>query len=67
MLQEIENVMTNDHIAHRVQREFHNLITGGFDISFAWVPSHVGVEGTERAEAEAKLASQRAPECIPIP
>ena len=67
VLQEMENVMTNDHLVHRVQREFHDLITGSFDISFAWVPSHVGVEGNERADAEAKQESQRAPEFIPIP
>ena len=59
--------MTNDHLVHRVQREFHDLITGGFDVSFAWVPSHVGVEGNERGDAETKRASQRAPELIPIP
>ena len=59
VLQEIENVMTNDHLVHRVQLEFHDLITGGFDVSFAWVPSHVGVEGNERADAKAKRATQR--------
>ena len=34
--------MTNDHLVHRVQREFHGIITGGFDVPFAGVPSHVG-------------------------
>ena len=67
VLQEMENVVTNDHLVHQVQREFHDLITGVFDVSFAWVPSPVGVEGNERADAEVKRASQRAPEFIPIP
>ena len=67
VLQEMKNVMTYGHLVHRVQREFHNLITGGFDVSFAWVPSHVGVEGNDRADAKAKRASQRAPEFIAIP
>ena len=64
VLQEMKNIIPNDH---RVQGEFHDLITGDFDVSLAWVPSHVGVEGNERANAEAKRVSQRAPEFIPIP
>ena len=66
VLQEMETVMTNDHLVHRVQREFHDLITSGFDVSFPWVSSHVGVEGNARADAETKRASQRAPEFIAI-
>ena len=31
---------------HRVQREFHDIITGGFHVSFAWVSSHVARKRT---------------------
>ena len=67
VLQEMENVMTKDHLVHRVQIEFHDIIASGVDVTFAWVPSHVGVEGNEKADIAAKRASRRAPEFVPIP
>ena len=45
-LQELNNVMTYDHLVHRVQLEFHQIITSGY-VTLMWVPSHVGIQGNE--------------------
>ena len=42
-LQELSNVMTYDHLVHRVQLEFHQIITSGYGVTLTWVPSHVGI------------------------
>ena len=66
-LQEMKNVLTYDHLVHRVQLEFHEIITSGYDVTLTWVPSHVGIQGNENVDAEARQASLRPPEFIPIP
>ena len=63
-LQEFKNVMTYDHLVHRVQLEFHEMIASGYDVTLTWVPSHVS---NKNVDAEARRASLRPPEFITIP
>ena len=51
--------MIYDHLVHRVLLEFHELIASGYDVTLTWVPSNVGIEGNENADAEARRASLR--------
>ena len=37
-------VMTYDHLVHRVQLEFHEMMASGYDVTLTWVLSHVGIE-----------------------
>ncbi|XP_055924597.1 uncharacterized protein LOC129956691 [Argiope bruennichi] len=36
---------------------YHSLEKNGFDIIFCWIPSHVGIDGNEKADNIARLAS----------
>ena len=66
VLQELKHVITY-HPVHRVQLEFHQIITSGCDATLTWLSSHVGIQGNEIADIEARRASSRPPEFIPIP
>ena len=55
-LQELNNVMTFDHLVHRVQLEFHQSITSGYGATLTWVPSHVRIQGNEIVGIEARRA-----------
>ena len=59
--------MTSDHLVHRVQLEFHQIITSGYGVTLRGVPSHVGIQGNKIVDIEARRASSRPPEFIPIP
>ena len=37
-LQEFKNVMTYDHLIHRMQLEFHEMVASGYDVTLTWVP-----------------------------
>ena len=65
-LQELNNVMTYDHLVHRVQLEFHQVIASAYGVTLTWVPSHLGIQGNEIVDIEARRASSRPPEFIPI-
>ncbi|KAL3243203.1 hypothetical protein MRX96_047564 [Rhipicephalus microplus] len=43
-------------IARRLTRKFTVIVRSGCDVSFQWVPSHVGVRGNEAADALARDA-----------
>ena len=50
-LQELNNVMTYDHLDHRVQLDFHQIITSGYGVNLKWLQSHVGIQGNEIVES----------------
>ena len=54
VLQEIKNVLTNDHLVQRAQQQFHQIIERGYDVTLTWVPSYVGILGNESVYLEAK-------------
>ncbi|XP_075750746.1 uncharacterized protein LOC142817582 [Rhipicephalus microplus] len=46
-------------IAQRLTRKFTVIVRSGCDVSFQWVPSHVGVRGNEAADELARDAHDR--------
>ena len=67
-LDSIRKFEPQNHIAANIMNTIHLLKTQrGKDISFCWVPSHVGIAGNEFADAAAKEASNRIPDDITIP
>ena len=60
---QFKNVMTYDHLVHRLQLEFLEIIASGL----TWVSNHVGIEGNANVDPEARRASLRPPEFIRIP
>lgn len=66
-IEAINDVRTNDHLVHRLQVQLSDVIKKGSVVTVCWIPSHVGISGNDRADLEAKRASLRPEEFIPIP
>ena len=49
-----------------ILQKIYKLQLKRYEIEFCWVPSHVGIQGNEKADGKAVEASKRNPECIPI-
>ena len=65
-LQGIGNFQT-DGMVYRIKVYIHERKNDGKNVLFLWTSSHVGIEGNEEADAEAKRAATRPAEFIPIP
>ena len=58
---------TNDHPTIRyIIHKLHVARAQGIQVEICWIPSHLGIQGNERADLKAKEASRRTPELIPI-
>jgi kelch-like protein 2/3 len=57
-LQAIQNRKWSSPLICSILEKCHILATTGKEIHFCWIPSHVGITGNERADAEAKAALQ---------
>ena len=57
----------NNHPTSRyINHKLHSLQNRNINVEICWVPSHIGIDGNERADQKAKEASRRNPELIPI-
>ena len=59
-VQSLGDVYTSHPILSRIHNILFSLKKDGFTISFAWVPSHVGIKGNELADTAAKEATTEA-------
>jgi ribonuclease HI len=57
-LQAIYNAKWSNPLICDILEKCHFLSLSGKDVHFCWVPSHVGISGNDRADAEAKAALQ---------
>jgi kelch-like protein 2/3 len=55
-LQAIENQDTDHPIIHRILDKLHQLKTQTKEVTFCWIPSHIGIAGNSRADQAAKTA-----------
>ena len=51
----IKNTTKFDYITQSIQESLKNLKDIGNEITFFWIPSHIGIEGNEKADALANL------------
>ena len=54
----IKNTTKFDYITQRIQESLKKLKDIGKEITFFWIPSHIGIEGNEKADALAKSACE---------
>ena len=67
-LSAFETHPTSSHILELIRRRMYRAHCRGKSVTIAWVPSHVGISGNERADRCAKSATQeRVPTGIGIP
>jgi ribonuclease HI len=64
-LQCIKDKYTKNAMCRRLQYEIHELLLTK-TVEFCWIPSHIGLEGNEKADRKAKEASIRNPEPIAV-
>ena len=59
--------IANDHPTIRyIIHKLHVIRAQGIQVEICWIPSHLGIEGNEKADLKAKEASRRTPELIPV-
>ena len=56
-LQAINNILCSHPIVSKIQSYIVKLKQNGKSIKFCWIPSHVGLDGNEKADELAKLAT----------
>jgi len=47
----------SNYLIPLIRSKYHSLIKSGFSIQMVWIPSHVGIDGNELADAAAKRAA----------
>ena len=64
----IESLNTRNHhpLVKEIVHSLDILHGRGITVEYCWIPSHIGIEGNEKADQKAKAASSRAPELAPI-
>ena len=63
VLQALTNVHTSHPVIRKLIDEVDDIKREGRDVEFCWIPSHVGIEGNEKAD---EAAAQRQEEYIPV-
>ena len=53
------NVSVYPTLMNRVRKKLKSLSEQNISVKFVWIPSHVGIQGNERADQLAKAATQR--------
>lgn len=66
-IQSIDHYMENNLLLRRIMITIDRIITAGKNITFSWVPSHVGIANNEKADIAAKEAARRPAEFALIP
>lgn len=67
-IQTLMSFNSKDNFVQKMQLRLTCLAKDGKNVTLCWVPSHVGIEGNERADAAAKRASSRpCTRRLPIP
>ena len=66
-LQAIKNRNLQNPLILEILEKLHEKLLSGYDITFVWVPSHIGIAGNMAADATAKAAVRLAVSNSPIP
>ena len=69
-LSAIDALVRGDYDNHQVWRimvRMSEMQERGITIALCWIPSHVGIDGNERADEAAKSAARQVPEFICVP
>lgn len=66
-LQAIGGLLLDNSIILDIINSYTNIVNGGKTVIFCWLPSHIGIEGNEKADAAANLALQLNISRIKIP
>jgi len=66
-LQAISDLRPQHHTARSIRIVLNTMETNDEPVSLCWVPSHVGVEGNERADAAARSATTQAINNLQLP
>ena len=53
-LQAIENEDMSNTLIHTYLSDYTELVSNGKEVVMCWIPSHIGIEGNEKADAAAK-------------
>lgn len=68
-LVELQNTDSCNHFASRIHKNLHQANISNYTINFYWVKSHIGIQGNETADREAKAAAtlHKRPDHLAIP
>lgn len=66
-IQSIDSYADNNQLLFRIMTTIHEISLTSKEITFSWVPSHVGIRENDRADEAAREASTRPPEFTHIP
>ena len=60
-LQAVENISLNSRpdLISKIMQQYNRLTSEGYQIDLAWIPSHVGVKGNEKADELAKNGASK--------
>lgn len=56
VIQSLQQLYTKNQLISDIQQSVHEAISAGKKIIFIWIPSHIGIDGNERADHLAKQA-----------
>ncbi|KAG5861117.1 hypothetical protein JTB14_036943 [Gonioctena quinquepunctata] len=59
VLQELENIYSKDPLTHHFLNFQTQIHEQGKELTFTWIPRHVGIRGNEKADSAAKMGSDK--------